>query len=264
MDQAQDRDEQRPEPDQEELQDLVEDRREQPAERHVDRHGQRGDPDAQVDVPAEQQVQDLGHGEHARATDHHGQEGERDACDGTRAFAVAELQVARHRVGAADVVERHHHHCQEQDRGDGADQVRVRAEHAVLIGHRRPAHGLERAQVGRDERKARDPGGHLATSHEEVVARGGVLLEIEADRQHDHEVDDDDHKVDGGQREQARRACGGSMGQDRVHLGSPCSSGSREFALRTPGLTPRAPQLSCSGHTLMFPGAGASERSTAE
>ena len=69
VDQAEDRDQQRAEPDQEELEHLVEHGGNQPAQGHVDGHGERGHPDADVHVPAQQQVQDLRHGEHAGAAD---------------------------------------------------------------------------------------------------------------------------------------------------------------------------------------------------
>ena len=84
VDQAEDRNQQRAQPDQEELQHLVEDGRDQAAQGDVDGHRQRGDPDADVHVPAQQQVQDLRHGEHAGPADQDGHEGERDARHGCR------------------------------------------------------------------------------------------------------------------------------------------------------------------------------------
>ena len=47
-----------------------------------------------------------------------GQNGEGDAGQRRRALAVAQVQVARHGVRLADVIEGHHHHGQEQDGGN--------------------------------------------------------------------------------------------------------------------------------------------------
>ena len=103
----------------------------------------------------------------------------------------------------ADVVERHHHHREKHDRRDGADQVGVGPEHAVLVGHGRPAHRLQRTKIGRDEAQAGNPGRHLAARHEEILAGGGVLLEIKPYAEAEGEVDGNDEVINRGQRQQA-------------------------------------------------------------
>ena len=71
----------------------------------------------------------------------------------------------------------------------------MRRQQTVLIGLCRPAHRFQRAEVGRDEAQAGHPGGDLAAGHEEILARVGELLQIEADPQHDHEIDPDDEPI---------------------------------------------------------------------
>ncbi|OPZ63439.1 MAG: hypothetical protein BWY83_03404 [bacterium ADurb.Bin478] len=56
VDNTEDGDEQRPQPDEKKLQHFVEHRGQQPAQSHIDGHGDRGHPDADVHVPAQQQV----------------------------------------------------------------------------------------------------------------------------------------------------------------------------------------------------------------
>ena len=162
---------QRAQPDQDELQHFVEDRREQPAQRHVDRHGERRDPDAEVDVPAQHHLHHQRHRVHVDAAHQHGHEA-RTRRRRARALASPKrsLQIARHRVGLGDVIERHHHEAEEQHGGDGADPIPVRGQDAVLIGGRGPAHQFQRAEVGGEEAQPGDPGRHLAAGQEEVLA----------------------------------------------------------------------------------------------
>ena len=60
--------------------------------------------------------------------------------------------------------------------GNGADPIPVRRQNAVLIGRRRPAHQFERAQIGREEAEAGDPGRHFAAGQEEIFAGIGSLF----------------------------------------------------------------------------------------
>ncbi len=93
--------------------------------------------------------------------------------EAARALAEAQLQIAGHRVGLGDVVERHHDDAEEEHRGNRADPVPVRGEDAVLVGGAGPAHEFERSEVGADEAQAGDPGGHLAAGEEELFAGVG-------------------------------------------------------------------------------------------
>ena len=173
FDQAEDGDEQRAEPDEKELQDFVEDGGTQAAERDVERDGERRYPDAEVEVPAEDDLHHDGHRIHVDAAHQNGHEGEADGGERAGAVAVAQLQVAGDGVRLRDVVEGHHDDAEEEHGGDGADPVPVRGEDAVLVGGAGPAHQFERAEVGRDEAEARDPGGHFAAGHEELFAGVG-------------------------------------------------------------------------------------------
>ena len=113
------------------------------------------------------------------------------------------LQVARHRVGLGDVIERDHHDRQEQHGGDRADPIPVRGENAVLIGSAGPAHQFERTEVGGQEAEARDPGGHLAAGQEKVLAGLGEALQVEADSEDGNEVQNNDGEIDARERQQA-------------------------------------------------------------
>ena len=202
VDDAEDRNQERAQPDQEELHHFVEDRGNQTGQGDIDGHRQRSDPDAHIHVPAEQQVQDLRHGEHAGPADHDRHEGERGSGHGAAAAVETEFQIAGNGMGPANIVERHHHHGEKDDRRDGIVPVGVGRQEAVLVGLGRPAHRFQSAEVGRDEAQARHPGGDFAAGHEEVVARAGELLQIEADSQHDREIDRDNQPVHGGKRQQ--------------------------------------------------------------
>ena len=47
-----------------------------------------------------------------------------------------------------NVVERHHYQGEEEHGGNRANPIPMSGENSVLVGGRRPAHQLERAQVG--------------------------------------------------------------------------------------------------------------------
>ena len=223
LDHAQDRDQHGPGPDQDELEHLVEDRRLQPAQGHVGGHRQRRDPDAEVDVPAQHDLHHAGHGEHVHAAHENGHERERDRREGPAVLAEAKLEVAGNGVGLGDVIEGHHHDAQEEHGRDGADPVPVGRQDAVLVGRAGPAHQLERAQVGRQEAQAGDPGRHLAAGQEEVFAGLGLPLQVPADAQHHGEVGDDDHQVG----ERSARAASRSRSRRR-EPGASTSHASRE------------------------------------
>ena len=63
---------------------------------------------------------------------------------------------------------------------------------AVLIGGACPAHQFEGTEIGGEEAEAGDPGRHLAPGHEVILAGIGLPLQIEADRQHQREVENYD------------------------------------------------------------------------
>ena len=140
---------------------------------------------------------------------------EMPASDAAR-LSYRRLKVAGHGMRLANIVEGHHHDGQEEDRRDGPDQVGMRPQHAVLIGHGRPAHRLQRTEVGRDEAQAGDPGRHFSSGHEEVLAGAGKLLQVNADSQHDDEIDGDDAVVQGPDRNQALFRGGEQQGARHV------------------------------------------------
>ena len=181
LNQAQDGDQQRAAPDEDELQYLIKDGRTQTAEAHVDGHRDRRNEDAEADVPAQHDLHHHGHGEHVHAAHQDHFDGEGEGGHAAGAAAVAQVQIAGHRVGLADVIEGHHHQAEEDHGGNGADPVPVRGEDAVLVGGAGPAHQFQRAQVGRNKAQARDPGGHFAPGHEELFAGVRAALEVEAD-----------------------------------------------------------------------------------
>jgi hypothetical protein len=197
FDQAQNRDDETAQPDQEKLQNLVENRGSQPAGHDVKRHSERGDPDREMDVPAQDDLHDDGHRVHVDAAHQDGHHREGDSGERTGLFSVAQFQVAGDRVRAADVVKRQHYQGKEKNGRDGRDPIGVSDQDAVLVGGRRVAHGFQRAEVGGNETEARDPRGHLAASHEEVLARGRKALEVKADAQNQCEVQDHDDQVHG-------------------------------------------------------------------
>ena len=201
---AQDRDQQCAAPDEHELQHFIEDCRAQTAESHVGGNGQRGNDDREVEIPAEDDLHNLSHGEHVHAAHENRHEGKGNGSDDARSLPVAKFEVSGHRVGFADVVERHHHHAQKEHGWNGAYPVPVRREDAVLICGTGPSHELERTEVCGNEAEAGDPGGHLAPGHEEFFAGVGFLLKVEADPDDHHEVDRDDCDIEGPETRQRR------------------------------------------------------------
>ena len=140
FDQAENGNEKSASPDQDELKNFVEDGGAQSAEGDVDGHSAGGNPDAEVDVPAEDDFQDEGHGIHIDAAHEHGHERETDGRKGAAGFSEAEFQIAGNGVRFGDVVERHHDQRKEKHGGNGADPIPVRGEDTVLIGGAGPAH----------------------------------------------------------------------------------------------------------------------------
>lgn len=202
--QSEDRDEHGTGPNQDELEDFVEDGGAQAAEGDVDGDGDGGNPDAEVHVPAEDDVHDQRHGIHVDAAHKDGHEGEADAGKSAAGFVEAELEIAGNRMRLRDVVERHHEEAEEEHRGNSSNPVGVRGEHAVFVGGTGPAHELERAEIGGNEAEAGDPGGHFAAGHEEVFAGVRALLQIESDAQDEGEVKSNDGDVDWGKMGETR------------------------------------------------------------
>src|ERR1700730_2067032 len=66
-------------PDQKELQHLIENCRSQASEGEITRYRASGQPNADVDVPAENNLQDRGNRKHVHATNQHGHESKRNS-----------------------------------------------------------------------------------------------------------------------------------------------------------------------------------------
>ena len=219
FDEAKDGHEQCAAPDEHELKHFIEDGRAQASERYVGRDGERRDDDGEGKIPAEHDFHDLGHGEHVDAAHEHGHEGKGYGGDRAGALAEAELQVSRHRVGLADIVERHHDHAQQQHGGDSADPVPVGSEDAILVGRAGPAHQFQRTEIGGNKAESGDPGCHFAPGHEELFTGVGLGLEVKADPDDHGKVDGNDGDVERAQmrqrgrtEEQRRSCCGIEMG----------------------------------------------------
>src|SRR5271157_20011 len=101
-----------------------------------------------------------------------------------------------------DVVKRQHHQRQKQDRGDGGDPVSMANQNSILVRGGGVAHHLERAEIRRDETQPCDPGGHLPAGHEEFVARRGKAPQIDAQSEHQNEIEKDDEEVRPAERHQ--------------------------------------------------------------
>jgi hypothetical protein len=236
FDEAKDGDERGAGPDEDELQHLIDDGGAQAAEHDVDGDGDGADPDGEVDVPAEYDLHDEGHGVHVDAGHEDGHEGEADGGEAAGALAEAELEVAGDGVGLRDVVEGHHDDAEEEHSGDGADPVPVGGEDAVLVGCAGPAHELEGAEVCGDEAETGDPCGHLAAGEEELFAGVGGALHVEADEDDHREVEAEDGVVDrrevgelGGEEDGSGAGVGEEYGQEQVHrvFGPFCRCGLR-------------------------------------
>ena len=197
--QSKDRNQQRARPDEKELQHFIKDGRAQTAQGHINRNRQRRNPDAEINVPSQHDLHDLGHGKHVDAAHEHGHEGERNRGQGAGRFAETQFQISRHRVGFGDVVERHHDQRQEQHRRDGADPIPMRRQNAVLVGRTRPAHQFERPQIGREKTQACHPRRHLPPCHEKVFAGIGSSPQIKANPQHQSKVESNNDHIHRGQ-----------------------------------------------------------------
>ena len=101
------------------------------------------------------------------------------ALKAARLFIEAQLQVLGHRARLRAVVERHHEDAEEHHGRDGADPIEVAGHDAVLGAGRGHADDFLRAEIGREEGEARDPGGNGASGQEEVGAAVHVALEVE-------------------------------------------------------------------------------------
>ena len=182
--------------DHEELEDLVVDRRAQAAEGDVRQHDDGRDHQGDRERPPEQGVQDAAQQVEVDARDEQLGHGERDRVDEVGAGTEPPEHVLRHRPHLGAVVERHHHDTEEQHRRDGADPEVVHGRDAEVGAVGRHAHDLDGAQVGGDERQARDPRRQRAPRQEEVQRLRHLALGQEADAQHEAEVDDEDQVVD--------------------------------------------------------------------
>ena len=200
FDEAENRDEEGSKPDQEKLENLVKDRGEKTSSGDVDSDGERRNPNAEMNVPAEHDFHDYGHCIHIDARHEDGHERERDCAEAACGRAVTQLQVAGDGVRFRDVIKRHHDDAEEQHRGDRADPIPVRGEDAVLIRRARPAEQFERTKIRGEEAEARDPGRHLAAGEEKIFAAFGESSEVKSDGEHHGEVDDDDRHIDGAER----------------------------------------------------------------
>ena len=144
---------------------------------------------------------------------------EGDGGEGARRFAEAQFEVAGDGVRLGDVIERDHDDPEDDHGGNGADPIPVHRQNAVLIGRRGPAHEFERTQVGGEETEAGHPSRHLASREEEIFAGLSEPLEVEADSEDGHEIQDDDGEVDRGKghqpglEQQSRENC-----CNRLHL----------------------------------------------
>ena len=140
LDQAQDGNEQSAGPNQDKLENFIEDGGAQSTEGNVDGHSAGRNPDAEVDVPAEDNLQDQSHGVHVDAAHEHRHEREANGRKSATRFSEAQFQIAGNGVRFGDVVERHHDQREEEHGGNGADPIPVRGENTVLIGGAGPAH----------------------------------------------------------------------------------------------------------------------------
>ena len=116
-DQAQNGNEQSARPNQDKLENFVEDGGAQSTEGDVDGHSASRYPDAEVDVPAEDDLQDQRHGVHVDAAHEHSHEREANGRESTAGFSEAQFQIAGNGMRFGDVVERHHDQREESMAG---------------------------------------------------------------------------------------------------------------------------------------------------
>jgi len=100
-------------------------------------------------------------------------------------------------VCLADVVEGQHYEREKQDRGNCADPVGMGHKNPVLIRGCGVPHHLQRAEVGGDEAKSRDPHRHLAASHKKFLGRLSETPQVHTQTQNQNEVQDNDDEVNG-------------------------------------------------------------------
>ena len=81
----------------------------------------------------------------------------------------------------------------------------MRRQDPILISRSRPAHQLQRPEVGREKAEPGDPGGHFPAREEEILAGFGIALEVKADSQDSREVQSNDGQVHAGEGHEARR-----------------------------------------------------------
>ena len=182
--------------DHEELQHLVVDRGRKSAERDVAEHHEGRDDQRDPARPAEQRVDHRRQQEQVDTGDEHLGGGEADRVHQVGAGAEA----PPHELGNAShlraVVERHHHHAEEQHGRDGADPVVVHGRQADLGTVGGHPHDLDGAEVRRDERQAGHPRGQPAAGQEEVQACRDLASGDEADAENEDEVDRNKHVVE--------------------------------------------------------------------
>ncbi len=182
--------------DHEELQHLVVDRRREAAEADVGEHDGRGHEQRDVEVPAQQQVDDLGQQEQVDARDQQLRQGEAERVDEVGAGAEPLAHELGDRADLGAVVERHHHDAEEQHRRDGADPEVVHRRDAELRAVGGHAHDLDGAEVGGDERQSGDPRRQRTAGEEEVEAARHRAPGHDADADDEAEVERDQQVVD--------------------------------------------------------------------
>ncbi len=93
-------------------------------------------------------------------------------------------------------------------------QYQWAARYSVLIGRCGPAHQFQRAQIRGKKAEAGDPRRHFAASEEEIFARVRAALQVEADGQHQHEIEDNDNQI---HRRQTHQAISGEHRHAQIH-----------------------------------------------
>src|SRR5690606_31086304 len=161
----------------------------QSAEISIDHHNPRSEPYGNIEVPAEDYLQQHRKSveRDARREDRHHSESER--VEGSCLLIESKLEVFGYTSGSASVIERHHVNAKEDHRECSAEPIEVRGVKSVLRSVRGHAEDFLRAEVGGNEGKARDPEWNVAIAHQEVVAGLDLLLQQKANADHEHEID---------------------------------------------------------------------------
>ena len=186
---------QEPEHDEKELQYFVVDRRGQAAEERVDQNDQRGNNQAEVEIPSEQNLQKSRQCVHRDSRGHDGHEREAEGIESARLFVEAELEVFRHRSRLGAIIERDHEHAEEDHRGDGSEPIEMRREDSVLSAACAHSDHFLCTEIGRYERKAGDPGRNGSSGHEEIAAGFDVPFKDDADSQDEREINDENEVI---------------------------------------------------------------------